>query len=120
MKLGKKQELFARLYWRLLQHIEEAGYQVRLGETWRSKAAAEEYARRGIGIVNSVHRLKLAVDLNLFDQNGKYLTSIEDHLPFGVWWEDQHELTRWGGRFRRRGSGKSDPGHYSLEHNGVK
>ena len=114
MKLGKKQELFARLMWRLLQHIEEAGYQVRLGETWRSKAAAEDNARRGVGIVNSVHRLKLAVDINLF-KDGKYLTSTEDHQAFGAWWEDQGEFCRWGGRFRNR-----DPGHYSFEHNGVR
>jgi len=114
MKLGKKQELFARLYWRLLQHIEEAGYQVRIGETWRSKAAAEDNARRGVGIINSVHRLKLAVDLNLF-KNGRYLTSSDDHQAFGAWWEDQHELCRWGGRFKNR-----DGNHYSLEHHGVK
>ncbi len=114
MKLGKKQELFTTLYWRLLQHIEEAGYQVRVGETWRSKAAAEDNARRGVGIINSVHRLKLAVDLNLF-KNGVYLTSSDDHQAFGTWWEDQHKLCRWGGRFKNR-----DGNHYSLEHNGVK
>lgn len=119
MRLGKKQELFARLYWRLLQHIEEAGYQVRLGETWRSKAAAEDNARRGVGIVNSVHRLKLAADINLF-RNGKFMTASEDHKAFGAWWVDQHRLCRWGGDFARRGSKRRDGNHYSLEHNGVK
>jgi len=113
MKLGAKQELFARLMCQLITKMHQDGYEVRMGEVWRSKAAAEDNARRGVGVLNSAHRLKLAVDINLFlDSN--YLTTTEDHRVFGEYWEGLHELCRWGGRFKRR-----DGNHYSLFHNGV-
>ena len=120
MKLGKKQELFSRLLVQLLSYIHEQGYDVRMGEVWRSKAAAEEYARLGIGIINSAHRNKLAVDINLF-LDGKYLTSTEDHRIFGEYWEGLHPLCRWGGRWKvGKKKGGRDGNHYSLEHRGVK
>lgn len=51
------------------------------------------------------------LDLHLF-RDGKWLSSTEDHRALGEWWEQQHELCRWGGRF-------SDGNHYSLEHDGA-
>ena len=113
MKLGQKQELFSRLRHQLEGYILEQGYQIRGGELWRSQAAAEAYAAQGIGIKNSAHRLKLAVDINLF-KDGVYLTKTADHRIFGEYWEGLHDLCRWGGRFKRR-----DGNHYSLYHNGV-
>ena len=118
MKLGAKQEVFSRLMCQLVTHMHEQGYEVRMGEVWRSKAAAEDNARRGVGIVNSCHRLKIALDINLF-LDGDYLTTTEDHRVFGEFWEGlgaAHGVnTCWGGRFKRR-----DGNHYSIEHNGVK
>lgn len=64
------------------------------------------------GVPHSVHQLSLAVDINLF-KDGVYLESTEDHRVFGEWWEKQHELARWGGRW-------GDGNHYSFEFNGVK
>ena len=67
-------------------------------------------ARAGRGIKNSLHTMRLAIDINLF-KDGFYLPGTEDHKLFGEWWEKQHELCRWGGRFK-------DGNHYSVEHMG--
>lgn len=64
------------------------------------------------GIRLSIHQLGLALDGILW-RDGIYLTQTKDYEPLGEWWEKQHELCRWGGRFR-------DGNHFSMEHNGVK
>jgi hypothetical protein len=106
MRLGDKQRLFALLVGKLILEAYYQGYQLTFGETWRSPEEAE---RRGFA--NSNHTRRLAIDLNLF-KDGEYLTRTEDHQELGEWWEQQHELCRWGGRF-------NDGNHYSLEHEGV-
>lgn len=112
MTLGEKQRLFSRLVAKLILQAYEMGYEVTLGEAWRSKETAEHYAKIGRGIKTSLHRDRLAIDLNLF-KDGRFLMQTESHRPLGEWWEDQHELCRWGGRF-------SDGNHYSMEHGGRK
>lgn len=112
MTLREKQSLFAELAARLIQHARWLGFEVTLGEAWRSPAEAERLAEIGLGIRNSLHCARLAIDLNLF-KAGNYLTSNEAHRPLGEWWEQQHPLCRWGGRF-----GKPDGNHYSVEHGG--
>ena len=106
LPLREKQSLFAILVSRLIQEAYKRGYEITLGEAWRSEAEAE---RRGFK--NSLHRKRLAIDLNLF-RDGVYLKNSEDHKPLGQWWEAQHELCRWGGRF-------GDGNHYSVTHGGV-
>lgn len=112
MKLIEAQQLFARLLPRLLDHAHSMGYDVTLGEAWRPPETARLYAQQGRGSVQSLHILRLAVDLNLF-QGGVYLTSTVAHQPLGEWWEQQHPLCRWGGRFTR-----PDGNHYSISWEG--
>lgn len=112
MTLRQKQSLFARLVPRLLDQAFYLGFETTLGETYRSPEEAARLAKLGIGIKNSLHTKKLAIDINLF-RDGRYLSSTAAHRPLGEWWERQHELARWGGRF-------SDGNHYSLEHEGIK
>jgi len=97
---------------RLLLKAGSMGFEVTLGEAHRPKWVAEENARRGTGIANSLHTSKLAIDINLF-LDGKYLSSTESHRRLGEWWERQHELAAWGGRF-------GDGNHYSFKHGGRK
>jgi len=106
MTLRQKQSLFAFLTARLLIHIRENGYEFTFGETYRPPEMAAIYAKRGIGIKNSLHTKKLAIDVNLF-KDGKYLSSTESHKIFGEWWEKQHSNCRWGGRF-------NDGNHYEF------
>lgn len=109
MKLGEKQELFMFLLPRLVDKALSEGYQLRGGDLFRDPRLHGEFKEReGYGNPNSMHKLKLAIDLNLF-KDGKFLSSTKDHEFLGLWWESQHELCRWGGRF-------NDGNHYSLTH----
>ena len=139
--LGQKQREFSPLVAKLILHAEKLGYQVTLGEAWRSPEMAmltvptaqledqvhrlcpmcqvtaftKWYADRGIGIANSLHTKRLAIDINLF-RAGKYLTDTEDYRPLGEWWEKQCSECRWGGRFVKLPDGN----HFSMEHEGAK
>ena len=107
--LLNRQKLFAQLATDLMAHILAEGYEFTFGMALRSR---EEAAR--LGFPNSNHTRGLAIDLNLF-RGDVYLDRTEDHRAIGEWWERQHELCRWGGRFSR-----PDGNHYSLAHEGVK
>lgn len=94
----------------LIIEAEERGYEVTLGEAYRSP----EEAKR-LKFKNSLHTQRLAIDINLF-KNGRYLDTTEAHRPLGEWWEEQRYYgvkPAWGGRF-------GDGNHYSVEHNGRK
>jgi len=106
--LLRAQMRFATLLPRLLDRALFFGFQVTLGETWRPNATVELYALAGIGSRASLHPLRLAVDLNLF-QAGRWLTATQDHRPLGEWWERLYPDCRWGGRFP-----KPDGNHYSI------
>jgi len=113
MKLGEKQELFMRLLPRLIDKAHELGFEIRGGDLERNtKVFGILGVKKGYGHKNSCHKLKLAIDLNLF-YNNEWQTETSQHQELGEWWEKQHELCRWGGRF-------NDGNHYSLEHNGNK
>lgn len=112
MTLREKQSLFAQLYGKLINKIYSQGYECTLDWIYRPPDVAAYYASLGIGIRSSLHTKKLAGDINLF-KDGVWLRSTEDHRKFGEWWEKQHPLCRWGGRF-------GDGNHYSLEHEGRK
>ena len=111
MTLREKQSFFAALVANLIDEAFRRGYEVTFGETYRPVETAALYAKQGKGIAHSLHTKRLAIDLNLF-KDGKYLSSTESHRPLGEWWEKQHPLCRWGGRFK-------DGNHYSLEHEGY-
>jgi len=87
----------------LVLHAEQLGYEVTYGDAFRSP-------RVRYGLKTSLHRSRLAVDLNLF-KGGRYLSSTKAHEPLGLYWESIGGT--WGGRF-------DDGNHYSLEHRGVK
>ena len=113
MKLGDKQRLFTRLISNLLDFAHTRGYEITFGDAFRDpRVHGHVGEKKAYGHRNSCHKSKLAIDLNLF-KDGKYLTTDKDHEPLGVYWETQHTLCRWGGRF-------NDGNHYSLEHNGNK
>lgn len=115
MTLREKQSLFAYLVATLIQQAHIYGFEVTLGEAWRSPEEALRLSKLGKGIPNSLHNIRLAIDLNLF-KNGKYLTRTEDHQTLGEWWEQQsgnNYKCIWGGRF-------GDGNHYSIQHGNRK
>ena len=106
MTLRQKQSIFIFLVARLIIFANENGYELTFGETYRTPEQADLNANNGIGIKNSLHTKRLAIDLNLF-KNGKYLSTTESHKELGEWWERQHNNCRWGGRF-------NDGNHYEF------
>ena len=113
MKLGEKQELFMRMLPRLIDKAHDLGFEIRGGDLFRDPRVHGELGEKlGYGHKNSNHKNKLAIDINLRVRDGGMVTSTEGHRVLGEWWEKQHELCRWGGRF-------ADGNHYSLYHQGM-
>jgi hypothetical protein len=110
--LREKQSRFTRLVGMLIEYAYAQGYELTLGEAWRSPEQAQRNAQARKGIANSLHVERLAIDLNLF-RAGKFLQASEDHKPLGEYWESLALDARWGGRF-------GDGNHYSIEHAGRK
>lgn len=109
--LGDKQRVFARMVADLILFAYERGYELTLGDAYRDPRVHGQHGRKkSYGSANSVHKLRLAIDLNLF-KGGKFLQKTEDHKELGEFWESIGGS--WGGRF-------NDGNHYSLEHNGFK
>jgi len=103
--LREKQSRFALMVAQLILFAYSEGYEITLGHAERCEVCP-------VGLANSNHKVRLAIDLHLF-RDGSYLRSTEDHRVLGEFWEDLARDARWGGRF-------GDGNHYSLEHHGVR
>lgn len=113
MTLGDKQKLFARLVPRLLDKLHELGLEATLGDAYRDpRVHGPVGTKLGYGHPKSAHKQRLAIDINIF-KDGVYQTTEAWYKELGEWWEKQHDLARWGGRFQ-------DPNHFSLEHEGIR
>lgn len=118
MNLIDKQKTFSRLLGKLLCEIYARGYEATMAECWRPPEMAKLYAQRGLGINQSLHEIRLAVDLNLF-KNNKYLTRSTDYEELGIYWESLSEAEFeccWGGRFKNI----CDGNHFSITHDSIK
>lgn len=104
--------MFATLAAHLILQANLRGYEVTLGEAERPGWVAKIYAQMKKGIAKSLHIERLAIDIHLF-KDDVYLDRTESHRELGEWWEGQHPLCRWGGRF-------GDGNHYSMEWEGRK
>lgn len=103
MTMVDKQNKFSGMVAKLIMFAQDNGYKVTFGDAFRDH-------RVKYGHPKSLHRSRLAVDLNLF-KDGRYLQTDDDHLPLGEYWESLGGS--WGGRF-------DDGNHYSLAHDGMK
>jgi hypothetical protein len=104
-----KQIKFAGLVAQLISKAFEMGYGVTLGDAYRDP-------RCSYGSEVSLHKERMAIDLNLFKREGRFwrfLSETEDHRPLGEWWEAQDPDCAWGGRF-------NDGNHYSIKYQGRK
>lgn len=97
MSLSKQQREFAKRIPRLIDKAHELGYEVTLGDAYRDpRVFGKVGEKKGYGSSKSHHKLRLAIDLNLF-KDGVYLVTTEDHRELGEWWESIGGV--WGGRF---------------------
>lgn len=101
MSLSQKQAKFLHMTQILIAYAHLLGYELTYGDAYRPINAT-------YGHDKSLHKVRLAIDLNLF-KDGTYLSSTEDHRKLGEFWE--YIGGSWGGRF-------NDGNHYSLEHEG--
>jgi hypothetical protein len=111
MTLRQKQSKFARMVADLILKAYELGYEITLGDAYRDpRLHGGVGLKKGYGHSKSCHKIRLAIDLNLF-KDGVFLDKSDDHKILGEWWESQGGT--WGGRF-------NDGNHYSLSHEGMK
>ena len=103
MTLGEKQRKFSLMVATLIAWAYENGYEITFGDAYRDE-------RVPYGHKSSLHKVRLAIDLNLF-KDGEYLVETNDHTPLGEYWESIGGT--WGGRF-------NDGNHYSLTYRGMK
>lgn len=114
--LEHNQAFFALNVSKLIQFIVSKGYAVTFGEAWRPPEMAQIYAKEGKGIVHSQHIKRLAVDLNIFDPEGKLLTTNEQYQQFGDFWESICNANRWGGYFVSKYGGHiNDSDHFEMK-----
>jgi len=109
-ELLAKQQKFTVMVASLIKFLTEKGYGITFGEAWRPPEQAALNAAKGIGIKNSLHGDRLAIDLNLF-LDGVFLQNPKGYELAGQYWETIGGT--WGGRF-------GDANHFSLTHDGRK
>lgn len=97
MELFEKRVKFGKMVPCLLLKATELGFKYTIGDVMAKSGHCK----------GSFHYKGLAVDLNLFDQHGTYLTKTEDHRELGEFWKSIGGT--WGGDFT-----KPDGNHYSL------
>lgn len=120
MTLGEKQRLFVKLVGRLIEWAYAQGYELSFGDAYRDPRLARLNAAAGIGIANSLHTRRLAIDLNLFTDSAPdldddiYQADSDAYRPLGEYWKSLHPLCCWGGDFD-----KPDGNHFALTHEGV-
>lgn len=111
MTLGEKQRKFTALIAKLIEWAYANGYELTFGDAYRDPRVFGEVGySKGYGRASSNHKVRLAVDLNLF-KDGQYQASTEAHRPLGEYWESLDPMCAWGGRF-------NDGNHYSFAHEG--
>ena len=100
MTLGQNQEKFAQDLVKLLNHLIDNGYTVRIGEVERTQAQQEIYTKEGKSKTsNSMHLKRCAADLHIF-KNGEWLQSKTQLQSIGDYWESLDQNNRWGGNFK--------------------
>ena len=109
MTLSDRQAIFAQNVAKLLIYMNQQGFKVTLGEAFRTHDQAEIYAHEGKGIVDSQHCKRLAIDLNLLDKEGNYLSDDKAYRQFGEYWESLSYDNRFGGDFKR-----VDSNHFEM------
>lgn len=112
MRLSQKQRMFTRMIADLIQFAYEQGYELTFGDAFRDPRVHGEFgSKESYSAAKSVHKLKLAVDFNLFI-NDLYIQSSQHDA-----WVILHEYwSQLGGA----DAIPNDANHFSLEHEGVR
>lgn len=118
MDLSEQQSVFAINVAKLIIHIFTTGYRCTFGEVYRTAEQASIDSKKGIGIVDSQHCKRLAIDLNLFTTNDTYINDSKEYEKFGLYWESLNPRNRWGGHFHKaNGKPFPDLNHFEMQEN---
>lgn len=108
MSLREEQSKFTRDVHKLLTWAFSMGYEITLGEAFRTPEQQAIYFKSGRSkTMNSNHLKRCAIDLFVF-KDGKLLSTKEEMQPIGNAWESLSKENRWGGNF----SGFVDVPHF--------
>lgn len=112
MTLSQKQRMFTRMIADLIQFAYEQGYELTFGDAYRDARAFGDFGEeKSYSAAKSVHKLRLAVDFNLWIENQLIKTSDHDA------WVILHEYwSQMGGA----DAIPNDANHFSLEQWGVR
>ena len=109
--LGDKQKRFTRHIASLISWAYQQGYALTVGDAYRDpRVFGMVGVMKGYGRARSLHKSRLAMDLNLFI-DGEYMEDSESYRPLGEYWESLDADNVWGGRF-------NDGNHFSHRHQG--
>jgi hypothetical protein len=114
MSLSSKQQRFADKIGQLIHFIYNQGWAVTFGDAYRDPRTNGDFGtKKGYAAGKSVHKLRLAIDLNLF-VDGNYITGDSpEYQVIGEQWKSMDEDARWGGEWQ-------DFNHFSFEQWGKK
>lgn len=97
-KLVDRQAKFLLNVCKVIQFATDLGYQVTIGEAERTPEQAEIYAKKGIGVKDSKHCERLAIDLNYYRAE-KLVNDRVSLEAVGCYAESLGLI--WGGRFKK-------------------
>lgn len=108
MKFSDKQWAFLKDVGKLIEHINKIGWKATGGDLYRSREEQERKLQQGLSKAaagQSRHQDRLAIDLNLWDENGDYIPNLKlgrddlkDKLEVvASFWRDLNPRNRWGG-----------------------
>ena len=112
--LSEKQALFSYNVSRLVSYIYSKNYYCTIGEVYRPPEEAAANAKKGIGIKNSLHCKKLAIDITLFKPGNASPCSSQEYEQFGVYWKGLDSHNKWGGDFIKNGKKWVDCDHMEM------
>ena len=113
MSYSNKQWSFLKDVSLLITFIASNGWKATAGDAYRSNAEQDRLYNKGLSKAragHSRHNSRMAVDLNLWDDNGDWMQIQLDSLGreqhqakvqfIGDYWKSLNPKNRWGGEFK--------------------
>ncbi|MDA3806630.1 MAG: M15 family metallopeptidase [Thiomicrorhabdus sp.] len=116
MSLSGKQQEFAQCVSELIEYAYKKGYGLTFGDAYRDKRVHGDFGvKESYSAAHSVHKLRLAVDFNLFVDDDYISDGLHPgYKDLGKYWKTLHIDASWGGDFQ-----SNDANHFSFAHWGV-
>lgn len=88
--MRQKQAIFIRNLAKLILWAFDQGYELTIGEAYRTQEQQDIYLKTGkTKVKHSKHQDRLAVDLNLFI-NGEFIITRDPYEPLVKYWKSMH------------------------------